>query len=79
MQKLRPNMGIGQNIQAQRKRCALTQEAVVAQLQVSGNNLSRSTYAKIEKNSYNIRVSELVALKRIFQMDSFDPFFAGLE
>ncbi len=79
MQKLRPDMDIGRNIQAERRRCKLTQEDVVAQLQVMQLNISRSTYAKIESNIYNIRISELVALKRIFKLNSFDPFFAGLE
>ena len=78
MQKLRPDMDIGKNIQSQRKRCGLTQESTVAQLQIMGLNISRSTYAKIEKNAYNIRLTELVALKHIFKMDSFDPFFENL-
>ena len=44
-----------------------------------GLNITRSTYAKIERNAYNIRISELVALKIIFKQSSFDPFFAGLD
>ena len=76
MQKLRPDMDIGKNIQTERKRCGLTQENVVAQLQLNGINITRSTYAKIEANGYNIRISELVALKTIFKLKSFDPFFA---
>lgn len=78
MQKLRPDMEIGTNIQRLRKRCSLTQEEVTARLQVLGLNITRSTYAKIERNAYNIRISELVALKGIFRLDSFDPFFSGL-
>lgn len=79
MQKLRPDMEIGTNIQAIRKKCAMTQEEVTAQLQLMGLNITRSTYAKIERNAYNIRISELVALKIIFKQSSFDPFFAGLD
>ena len=79
MQKLRPDKDIGKNIQSQRKRCKLTQENVVAQLQVRGINITRSTYSKMESNSYNIRISELVALKHIFKMISFDPFFSDLD
>ncbi len=78
MQKLKPDMDIGNNIQNQRRRCDLTQEAVVAQLETMDIKMSRSTYAKIESSSYNIRISELVALKKIFRMNSFDPFFADL-
>lgn len=79
MQKIRPDLDIGRNIQNQRRKSGLTQEDVVAQLDVMGLTLTRSTYAKIESSSYNIRVSELVALKHIFKMSSFDEFFAGLE
>lgn len=79
MQKLRPDMDIGKNIQAQRKRCKLTQEDVVAKLQIMGIDISRSTYSKIEINAYNIRISELVALKRVFKLSSFDPFFINLD
>ena len=73
MQKLRPDMDIGRNIQAERRRCKLTQEDVVAQLQVMQLNISRSTYAKIESNIYNIRISELVALKPQIASASWTP------
>lgn len=79
MQKLRPDMDIGKNIQIQRKRCKLTQEDVTAKLQIMGINITRSIYSKIETNAYNIRISELVALKHIFKMNSFDPFFIDLD
>lgn len=77
MQKLRPDMDIGHNIQRLRKNVALTQEQVVAKLQLMGLNISKSTYAKLETNRMNIRVSELVALQKIFQTD-FNEFFSGL-
>ena len=51
---------------------------MVAKLQLLGLNLSRSTYAKIETNRINIRVSELIALKTILQVD-FNDFFEGLD
>lgn len=77
MQKLRPDMDIGKNIQDLRRKCGYTQEQVVAFMQLLGCNLSRVTYAKIEANNYNIRVSELVALKIIFKAD-FSDFFVSL-
>ena len=77
MQKIRPDMNIGKNIQNARHKSKLTQDAVVAKLQLMGLNISRSTYAKIETNRINIRVSELVALKIIFKVD-FNHFFEGL-
>ena len=77
MQKIRPDMDIGNNIQKARRRNKLTQDEVVAKLQLMDLNISRSTYAKIETNRINIRVSELVALKTIFKVE-FNDFFEGL-
>lgn len=70
-------MGIGQNIGLLRKREHLTQEQVIARLQLMGIEISKSTYAKIETNRMNIKISELVALKKIFDVDISD-FFEGL-
>lgn len=78
MQKLRPDMDIGQNIQALRRNAKLTQDMVVAQMGAMGIDLSKSTYAKIETNRMNIKVSEIVALKKIFKCD-FSDFFSELE
>ncbi|SHI15114.1 Helix-turn-helix [Sporobacter termitidis DSM 10068] len=43
-----------------------------------GLDVSLSTYAKIETNRMNIRVSELVSLSIIFNVD-FNDFFTGLK
>lgn len=77
MQKIRPDMDIGHNIQRLRKKAGLTQDQTVAKLQLMGLEISKSTYAKIETNRMNIRVSELVALSRIFHVQIND-FFQGL-
>ncbi len=77
MQKLRPDMDIGHNIQRLRKDVSMTQEQVVAKLQLMGLNISKSTYAKLETNRMNIRISELVALREIFNVE-FNDFFSGL-
>lgn len=55
----------------------MTQDQVVAKLQLMGLNISKSTYAKLETNRMNIRVSELVALREIFRAE-FNDFFTGL-
>ena len=55
----------------------MTQDQVVAQLQLMGIEISKSTYAKLETNRMNIKVSELVALKEIFQAE-YQDFFVGL-
>ena len=77
MQKIRPDMDIGHNIQRLRKKAGLTQDQTVAKLQLMGLEISKSTYAKIETKRMNIRVSELVALSRIFHVQIND-FFQGL-
>lgn len=77
MQKIRPDMDIGHNIQQLRKGRGMTQDQVVAKLQLLGLSVSKSTYAKLETNRMNIKVSELVALREIFQAE-YQDFFAGL-
>ena len=77
MQKLRPDMDSGHNIQRLRKKAGLTQDQTVAKLQLMGLEISKSTYAKLETNRMNIRVSELVALSQIFGAQ-FNDFFEGL-
>lgn len=77
MQKLRPDLDIGHNISALRRAAKLTQDQVVAKMQVMGLEISKSTYAKIETNRMNVKVSELVALKQIFDVE-FNAFFEGL-
>ena len=78
MQKIRPDLDIGHNIQMLRRGAGMTQEQVVAKLQLMGLNISKSTYAKLETNRMNIKVSELVAMKDFFQAEYRD-FFKGLE
>ena len=77
MQKLRPDLDIGRNIQRLRKAAGMTQDQTVAKLQLMGLNISKSTYAKLETNRMNIKVSELVAMKEISHAE-YQDFFAGL-
>ena len=77
MQKLRPDLDIGHKIGALRKTAGLTQEQTVAKMQLMGIEISKSTYAKLETNRMNIKVSELIALQKIFKVD-FNAFFEGL-
>ena len=42
-----------------------------------GSNMSRSTYSKIETGTRNIRISDFIALKQIYDVD-FSEFFIGL-
>ena len=78
MQKLRPDLDIGHRIGALRTAAGLTQEQTVAKMQLLGIEISKSTYAKLETNRMNIKVSELIALQKIFKVD-FNAFFEGLD
>lgn len=70
-------MDIGKNIQTIRYQNKMTQEQVVAKLNLMGLSMSKSTYAKLETNRMNIKVSELIALSKIFHTD-VNAFFSGL-
>lgn len=70
-------MDIGRNIQTIRYQRELTQDQVVAKLNLMGISFSKSSYAKLETNRMNIKVSELVALAKIFKVD-VNAFFDGL-
>ena len=77
MQKIRPDMDIGNNIQTLRYKNNLTQDQVIAKLNLMGIVISKSTYAKLETNRMNIKVSELVSLCTIFDA-RIEEFFEGL-
>lgn len=77
-QKIKINKQFGLNLRKLRKENKLTQEQVVAKLQILGFNMSRSVYAQIECGTYNIRITELAALKNIFST-TYDSFFDGIE
>ena len=77
MQKIKQDACIGRNIRNMRIAANLTQEQVTVQLQLAGCDISRSIYSQIERGTYNIRVSELVALKNLFDVE-YNAFFAGL-
>jgi len=76
-QKIRYDNILGENIRNQRLKNKLTQDQVIAQLQLKGINISRSIYSQIETGIYNIKATELVALKDIFHC-SFDDFFKNI-
>ncbi len=78
MQKIRPDLDIGQNIARIRKEHGMTQDQVIARLHLMEIDISKSTYAKLETNRMNIKVSELVGLSLIFGTD-FNAFFQNLQ
>lgn len=78
-QKLRQinDISLGNNLRSLRIAAGLTQEQVVAQLQLRNLPTSRSAYSQMESGIYNIRISELVALTEIFHTD-FNAIFQNL-
>ena len=69
-QKIKQDFRIGPNIRKYRLQSHMTQEQVTAKMQLMGINISRSIYSQIEGGTYNIRVSELAAMKEIFNIHS---------
>lgn len=72
---LKQDISIGKNLKAMRKRAGLTQEQVAAQLEIEGFPMTLDILAKMEQGKYSIRISVLLALKRIYRIESFDEFF----
>lgn len=79
VQKLRQinDISIGNNLRNLRIAAGLTQEQVVAQLQLRNLPTSRSAYSQMESGTYNIRIGELIALVEIFHTD-FNTIFSNL-
>jgi len=71
------SVAIGNNLRNLRTAANLTQEQVVAQLQLRNLSTTRSIYSQIEAGTYNIKISELIALTEIFHTD-FNTIFNGL-
>lgn len=76
-QKLKQDICIGKNIRTLRKKNNLTQEQVATKLQLQGIRMSRDFYSHIECGDYNIRISELAALRRIFNCE-YNDFFRDI-
>lgn len=74
MQWILTDLPLGRNIQKVRVRRNLTQEEIVARMQLRGSAMSRSTLANIETGRRNIKASDLKLLKLIFDVE-YDEFF----
>ncbi len=77
-QKLRRDRYMGENLQKLRVSFGLSQEKLCAELQRSGCDIGRSTYAKYEAGELNIKISVLIELKKIYNC-TYDDFFEGLD
>lgn len=76
-QKIKTDVTLGRNLRRIRKSRKLTQEQVVAKMQLLGFDISRSIYSQIECGTYNIKVTELIALKQIYDV-KFEDFFMNI-
>jgi len=77
-QKLRRDRSMGANLRRLRKEKGLSQEKLCAMLQLRGCDIGRTTYEKYENGELNIRISVLIALKKIYDC-CYDDFFFGLD
>lgn len=76
-EKIKQDISIGANLHRLRKQAGLSQEEVASQLQLMELSVSREMISQMELGKYSIRVSILLALKKIYHA-SFDDFFEGL-
>ena len=74
----RENHLLGENIKRLRIEHNLRNCDVLAQLQLRGVDIARSTYSKIEIGLNNPTIDLLIALADFYQV-SFDEFFKKLE
>ena len=65
---------LGSNIGRFRAKKSLTQDALAAQMQSGGCDISRGTLAKMEAGIRHISVDELEAIRRILGMEYADFF-----
>jgi transcriptional regulator with XRE-family HTH domain len=77
MQFIKQDINVGENLKKIRKNLKLTQPQTVAKMHLLGSTMSRSTYSNIEGGIRNIKVSDLIILKTIFNVE-YDEIFDGL-
>lgn len=75
---LKQDISIGKNLRNLRKQAGFTQKKASAELELMGLSITPEIMAKMEQGRYSIKISVLLALKQIYQVDSLDAFFEGL-
>ena len=65
---------IGKNIRTIRENAGMTQDALAAQLQLPGCDITRSAVAKIEVGQRHLYPDEIILLKEILKV-RFDDIF----
>lgn len=69
MQWILNDIPLGRNIKRIRLSKGMTQSELVAQMQLRGSIMSRSTLANIETGRRNIRASDLCLIKEILDVE----------
>lgn len=77
-QKLKRDLCMGDNLKRLRLKYGYSQEGLCAELQRRSCDIGRTTYSKYEYGELNIKISVLIALKKLYQC-SYDEFFVGLD
>lgn len=66
MQLILQDVNFGANLRRLRLASKLTQEQVSQKAQLLGSQMSRETYSHIENGDRNIKASDLIILKQVF-------------
>lgn len=74
MQWVIRDVPLGRNIQNIRLKKGLTQDQLVAKMQIHGSSISRSTLANIEAGRRNIKASDLKIMKKLLDVP-YENFF----
>ena len=71
------DISIGSNLKVLRQQAGLSQDAAAAKFQIMGFTMSREVISQMELGKHNIRISVLLALRDIYNVQIQD-FFDGL-
>ncbi|MEG0784674.1 MAG: helix-turn-helix transcriptional regulator, partial [Christensenella sp.] len=66
------------NLRRLRAAVGLSQRELASKMNLLGSTIDRNTYTKIELGTRNIKVTDLVALQQIYNVD-FAEFFKGIK
>lgn len=66
---------IGQNIRLLREKAGITQDVLVAKLQLRGCDITRSAVAKIEVGQRHLYSDEIILIKEILGAEYDDIFY----
>ena len=69
---------MGNNLRKLRIANNYSQERLCVELQRMSCDIGRTTYSKYENGELNIRISVIIALKKLYNC-SYDDFFKGLD